>query len=150
MAEHAHTTSTTLARRRHTRAVPGPADRRRASLLQHPVTPAQRARIERDVDLLIGLLDALDAAGQDFEEDNEDCCDAADDDPASSQAVVPGAGSAWGPGDPDDGESTPEDEGEITPEDEGEPTDDDIPFRCGVESDGRGLHPFFLTRKAGT
>ncbi len=92
------------------------------------ITPGLRQRIQREIELGIAFLDALDAAGEDLEdddpaeEDNEDRCEAADDDPVSSQPVVPGCGSAWGPGDPADGE--------ITPEDEGEPTDDDLPWRC--------------------
>ncbi len=109
MAEHAHTTPVTLARRRHVRAAPGALDRRHlipapstvrvqipraegddlplamdwrdgyATLQGHPalpltvdwtgvITPDLRHRIERDVGLLIALLDALDALGQDLEE----------------------------------------------------------------------------------
>ncbi len=99
MAEHAHTTPVTLARRRHVRAAPGAMDRRTpapttfrlqlsrtesdglplvidwrygfGTLPGHPalplavdwtgiVTPDLRRRIERHVDLLIALLDALD------------------------------------------------------------------------------------------
>ena len=109
MAEHAHTTPVTLARRRHTRAALGALDRRApvptpttirvqlsriegdglplaidwrdgyATLPGHPalpltvdwtgvITPDLRRRVERDVDLLIALLDALDAPGEDLEE----------------------------------------------------------------------------------
>jgi hypothetical protein len=155
MATHAPST-TTLARRRHVRAAQGALDRRspasaaltliiRVPVAEHggypftleaapvrlrwtgKIAPGQRQRIEKQVELGIALLDALDAADEDLEdgdpaeEDNEDRCEAADDDPASSQPVVPGCGSAWGLGDPADGE--------ITPEDEGEPTDDDLPCR---------------------
>ena len=84
------------------------------------ITPDFRRRIEHDIELLIGLLDALDAAVEDLEAD-EDCCEAADDDPASSHPIVRGAVSTSGPGDPTDGENTPEDEGE--------PSDDDLPYR---------------------
>ncbi len=102
MAEHALTTPATLARRRHTRAAPGAPDRRRARLLRQPVTPALRARIERDIELLIELLDVLEG-DTDQEADHEGCCEAGDDDPASSQpSVAPGG--CWGPGDPADAE----------------------------------------------
>ncbi len=40
------------------------------------VTPAFRRRIERDVELLIAFLDALDAPAEDLELDEEGCCNA--------------------------------------------------------------------------
>ncbi len=94
-----------------------------ATLPGHPALPVHfnwtgaitsdlRHRIENDVDLLIALLDALDAPAQNLEHDNEDCCEAADDDPASSATHRQDCTAAFGPGDPADGESTPEDEGE--------------------------------------
>ena len=105
MAKHAHTTPATLARRRHVRAAPGAVDRRCAQLLREPVTAAQRARIERDVDLLLELLDTLDGDPDlDGGYGDEDCCEAGDDDPASRRPSHGTRGVEWGPGDPDDAE----------------------------------------------
>ncbi len=75
-------------------------DPRLARLLRGTVTPAQRARIERDIELLIALLDAL-GGDTDLEEEHEGCCDAHDDDPASTGRAWSGNG---GPGDPADAE----------------------------------------------
>ena len=47
-----------------------------AADLPQPITPAMRAQIEAEVEILMSLLDAIDAPEQDMEEDNEDCCQA--------------------------------------------------------------------------
>ena len=51
------------------------------------ITPALRRRIERDVELLIAFLDALDAPSEDLEPDDEGCC-AAEDQPIAGMHEV--------------------------------------------------------------
>ncbi len=72
-----------------------------------PLTAADRARLERDLDmaitLRIALLDAEDALGDDLEPDDEGCCEAGDDDPASSRPFT-ASGVRGEPGDPADAE----------------------------------------------
>ena len=60
---------------------------------------------------LIDRLDALDAPGMDLEPDDDDCCPAGDDDPASSRPCQGMRGLDWHAGDPADEEAEPHQEG---------------------------------------
>ncbi len=85
--------------------MPAPSPRRIAGalavLLALPM-PALEALAER----LIDRLDALDG-NPDAEPDSDDCCDAEDDDPASSRPHRGVSGVRFAPGDPADGEADP-------------------------------------------
>ena len=139
MAEHAHTTPTPAARRRGRPAAGGVIDRRdpsprRAGIIK-PITYAERQAIERNIELAIEFLNALDG-DSDLDAGEQDCCEAGDDDASSSIPVrgVQGYLGSGSVGDPDDaedvGDDEPDDEREVTDADEGEPTPDDVPGRA--------------------
>jgi hypothetical protein len=70
-----------------------------------PLTALELSRMVSNVEVIIDFLNVLDGDPDlDGGAGDQDCCEAADDDPASSQLAVRGCGSAWGPGDPEDGE----------------------------------------------
>ncbi len=71
-----------------------------------PIALPSRARVEAAIQVLVDLLDELDAPTEDMEDDNEDACEAFDDwggiDAGMSGTRGPGSGA--GPGDPEDAE----------------------------------------------
>ncbi len=75
---------------------------RLARVMRQPITYADRERIERDLELLIDLLNALDGDPDlDGGKGDDDCCPAGDDDPARSDRSGMG-----GLGDADDAENS--------------------------------------------